>query len=539
MKWKSAIGKRLGLGLIVLGYVVSVYWVFTRSAPLIRERPVTISLAHWQIERGPPDGIAAAIKRYEELNPRVKVEQLAIPGAVYKQWMRSNLAGDTGADIIEWGSWLAGQKDIPARYFEPLTADLAKTNPYNRGTSQESVPWEKTFQDNLLGPRRDSPDPGQIYAVTLTEVTVRLFCNIALLRRITGVEAAPQTYDDLRKILAKVQAHAKRTGERINGLAGSRDNGLWISQTVFTGPLIGMNYQFDDSGYLYLYNRQVLAAYLEGRWNYRRPEVKAGLQLVREVSQAMKPGFLQLRRDDAMLEFFSGNAVFLFTGTWDATSLRRMAPFEIVPMRLPSVTPDDPVVGRYIKGLGGEGIGETAMAMYLNKSSPHKAEALDFLRFITSVEGNQLFTDHSLWLPSVKGVKLPEEIKSFRSYQQGYAIGQAPYDSIGSEVSMTWEKNFYQLAGEGGGVDRFAEALDRVMPAAIRADLQDEARNTLLLVKPQDTQIVAYAQLADDSPAGQRARQRQQENEAGQTMSEGLAFQMKLQLERSKGAELK
>jgi hypothetical protein len=62
---------RIGFGLLLMGYVLAVCWVFTRSAPVVASRPVTIRIAHWQIEKGPPDGIDAVIRRYEELNPRV------------------------------------------------------------------------------------------------------------------------------------------------------------------------------------------------------------------------------------------------------------------------------------------------------------------------------------------------------------------------------------------------------------------------------------------------------------------------------------
>ncbi len=528
--------RRFGFWLLLLAYGVASYWVFTRSTPVINERPVTIRFAHWQIERGPPDGVAAAIKRYEELNPRVKVEQLLVPGAtIYPQWMRSNLAGGMGPDLMEWGMWMSGTKDIPARYFEPLTAELAQPNPYNRGTSQEKIPWEKTFHDQLLGPRRDSPDPGQIYAVTISETSVRLFCNIELLKTITGSVAAPKTYDDFRQILAKVQDYARRTGRLIYGLAGSRDNGLWVAENVFSGPLLGVTRELDDPGYLYLYDRNALAAYLEGRWNYHTPAVEAGMTLIQEMAKAMKPGFLQLLRNDAMLEFFRGEAVFIYTGTYDATTLRRMSTFKVVPMRLPSVTPDDPVVGRYVIGIGGEGSGETGVAIYLNRNSAHKAEALDFLRFLTSVPGNQLFTDNSGWLPSVNGVRVPDEIKNFREYQLGYTLGQAPFDIIGSEMNLVWNQNFYRLMGEHGSVGQFADALDQAMPVAIRKDLQNEMRNTLLLVRPQDSIIVATAELAAGPPADEAQSVRQHGMEAGQTMSEGLAFQMQLELEKTAG----
>lgn len=521
---------RMGLVLLLVAYGASLYWVLTRSEPVIQKRDVTIYFAHWQIEKGPPDGINAAIKRYEELHPRVRVVQLQIPGAsIYPQWMRSNLAGETGPDLMEWGAWLPGQKDIPARYFAPLTAELAKPNPYNQGTSQEGIPWLDTFHDKLLAPKRDSPDPGQIYAVNIAECTLRLFCNVELMQKILGRVVVPKNFDDLRKILAEVKEYSRKTGQPISGIAGSRDTTRAVAEAVFVGPLLAVNQRLDDGGTLYLYNRQMLAAYLAGRWRYSEPNVLAGLQLVRETTNSMKPGFIQLRRDDAMIEFLRGQALFFFYGTWDATSLRRLAPFKIQPMKLMQAMPDDPEVGQYVVGQGGEGIGETAVSMYLNKASRHPAEALDFLKFITSVPGQQLFTDASLWLPAVNGPVVPEEIRNFRDYQEGISFGQAPYDAIGTETSMAWDRNFYRLTGENGSVEKFAAAMDADMQAAVRMDLQAELRATLVLVKPQDPVIVGWSGLT-----GEKARIRREESEAAQTMSEGLALQMKLQLEQAK-----
>ena len=527
---KRRLRARIGLGLLVVAYVLSLAWVLTRSEPVIHRREVTIYFAHWQIERGPPDGIDAAIKRYEEINPRVHVVQLRIPGAtIYPQWMRSNLTGGTGADMMEWGSWLPGQKDIPARYFMPLTAELAKPNPYNKGTSQEKLPWLDTFHDKLLAPKRDSPDPGQIYAVNVSEAALRLFCNVDLMKEILGEVVVPKNFDDLRKILARVKEYSRKTGRTVAGLAGSRDTTRAVAETVFSAPLIGVNQRLDDAGTLYLYNRQMLAAYLAGRWRYSEPAVVAGLQLVRETTDSMKPGFIQLRRDDAMIEFLRGQALFFFYGTWDATSLRRLATFKIQPMKLMQAMPDDPEVGKYVVGQGGEGIGETSVAMYLNKASRHPAEALDFLKFITSVPGNQLFTDASLWLPAVNGVVVPEEIRNFRDYQEGLSFGQAPYDALGTEVWQGWDRNFYQLVGDNGSAEKFAAAMDRDMPDAIRMDLMAELRATLVLVKPQDPVIAGWSGLP-----GEKAKSRREEAEASQTMSEGLALQMKLQLEQTK-----
>ena len=51
---------RLMLLVFAAGYLAAVTWVCLRPAAQAAARPVTLRLAHWQIERGPPAGLAAA-----------------------------------------------------------------------------------------------------------------------------------------------------------------------------------------------------------------------------------------------------------------------------------------------------------------------------------------------------------------------------------------------------------------------------------------------------------------------------------------------
>ncbi len=370
---------------------------------------MTIRFAHWQIEKGPPDGFDAVIKRYEELNPRVKVEQVTVPDHVYRQWVRTNLTGGTGTDLIEFAYWLQGMNDVPVRYFEPLTRYMNLPNPYDRGTPLENVPWRLTFDDGLYGMLSQSPEIGQIYGATLSQGSLRLFCNRELLRKITGQPAVtpPATFADFRVLCAQVAEYARRTKVPVHPLAGSYYNAQWLADFVMIGTLTGMNLELDREGYLMRWPWQSQTDYLLGRWSYRRPEVKAALALLREMTQQMRPGFSQLSRDDALQEFVRGEALFIYSGTYDTTSLTRLAPFPVQAMHLPQPTKDDPVVGPYIMGRYQDGTPGTSFEMYLNKNSPHKDEALDFLRFMTSVEGGQLFQDHSGWLSSIRGVKIP------------------------------------------------------------------------------------------------------------------------------------
>lgn len=521
--------RSLGFGLLAAGYVFAVFWVFTRSEPVVSSRPVTIRIAHWQIEKGPPDGVDAVIRRYEELNPRVKVQQVLVPGRVYNQWMRTNLVGGTGADLIEYGVWLDGLTDIPARYFEPITDEMLRPNPYNRGTALEKVPWVQTFTDGLLNQRVNAPDPGQFYAATVTEVSERLFCNRDLLRKITGSDRPPRNFAELRALFQKVADYAARTGEPIYTLAGARDNAAWLMQYLMGGAMMQSSQRNDRHGTLSLYTWDEIGLYLEGRWSYRSPEAKAGLTMMREISMSMKPGFLQSLRDAATQEFLRGDAVFIFAGTWDGTSIRSLSTFPIDVLRFPQPTRDDPVMGRYFFGAFADGGGGTAMEFYLNKQSRHQAEAIDFLHFLTSVEGNQLFTDNSGWLPSVREVKVPADIAAYKTPLDCYSFG-AEYMLMGSTVSEAIYRNLYLLTDTHGSVDQFVDALEREMPAAARADLGKEVSNRAITVRPQDVRIVANAALGWRAPHDASLQLARERLESSQTQSEALMLQLGRQL---------
>lgn len=527
-KWRWTSG-RVALVLVLIGYVVSAWWLFVRKSAAEPDGRVKVRLAHWQIEYGPPDGIEAVIKRYEELNPNVDVEQVLVPGPVYYQWLRTNLVGGTGTDIIEYGNFMPGMQDVPARFFESMTAVLDEPNPYNRGTALEGVPWRNTFVDGLFNEQIYSPEVGQIYSVTLTQVTLRIFCNEELLREITGGDPTfrfPTTFEELRRLFAQTEAFARRTGRELHPIAGSRLNAEWALDCLLNYALLDLTLKLDQEGQLVRYGRNFQMDYLRGKWNYAKPEVRAGLELVREFTAQMRPGFLQLERDAAVQEFMQGRALFVVTGTWDATSLRRLAKFPVGLYPFPQPDARDPVTGRYYYGRTADASGLTAMPLYLNNRSPHKREAIDFLRFLTSVEGGQLFMERSGWISSVRDTKIPDELKPAYGIADGYSVGGG-YMRTGGNTAQVFINNMYKLVGPQGSVDRFAEALDAGMPAAQRADLQVEVRNLTNALRPQDGELLALHELERLGAPGNAVvrRQRGETLETSQTFSEINLYQ--------------
>lgn len=533
---RSKLRARLGVTLAVVVYLFATYWVFTRSEPIVASRPITIRVAHWQIERGPPQGIDAVIKRYEALNPRVKVEQVLVPGGgpIYRQWLRSNLVGGTGVDLLEYGIWLDGLSDLPARYFAPITQQMLRPNPYNRGTPLEKVAWSETFNDGLISQQVNAPVPGQFYAATLAEVSTRLFSNRALLHEITGSDALPKTFQELRELGDKVRAFSKRTGRPLYLMAGSRDNAEWMMEFLMQGAMMEVSQRNDRNGNLSLNNWDELGHYLEGRWSFDLPEARAGLQLMRDVCLNMKPGFLQCQRDAATQDWLRGDALFIFAGTWDGTSLHELASFPVDTLRFPQPNKADPVIGKYFFGPFADGGGGTCFELYLNRQSRHPKEAIDFLQFASSIEGSQLFTDGSGWLPATRYVKVADAIKPYQTPRDCYTFGM-PYLIIGSGVIGSLQRNMYQLVGPQGSVDNFVKAMEADMPTAVRADLAKEISNRYLSVRPQDVQVVALNEVGErhtEDPEPALARERL---ESSQTQTEALLLQMKLQLRNAGG----
>lgn len=493
---------RIAFTCLALAYGASAWWLLTRGG-LVEGGRTKVRIAHWQIEVGPPDGLAAVIKRYHELRPDVEVEQVLVPGRIYRQWLRTNLVGGTGADLIEYGSFLPGMRDVPVRYFEPITALMAEPNPYNRGTPLEGVPWRNTFRDALFNEQLYSPEIGQIYSVTLCQVTMRLFCNERLLREIVGDDPAfhlPRTLDEFRHLAARTREFSRRTGRTVYPLAGAKLNAEWLLEFMLSTMLMNVNMELDRDGQMALYQRDFQMAYLRGWWSYRRPDVQAALGVIRELTAMMRPGFLQLERDDAVREFMTGHALFVATGTWDASSLIRLADFPVGIHRFPQPDAADPAVGSFHVGRAADGNKLTAMAFYLNKDSPHKAAAIDFMRFMTSVEAGQLFMDHSGWISAIRDTRLPAVLEAAKGEADGYAYGGG-YMKTGAETARAFTSNLYRLVGPQGSVAQFVDYLEREMPAAQRADLQSEVRNLVEALRPQDISLVARRQLGPGESA--------------------------------------
>jgi len=485
----------LGIGFIVAVYLAAVAWVFMREGPQREDGRTLIQLTHWQIESNIREAVQAQLDRYEELNPDIHVEQIAVPGNVYQMWLRTRLSGGMATDIIEFGTWLPGMKDVIPRYFQPITRYVDRPNPYNEGTPMEGVPWRKSIRDEMRGSQGFHPDLNQYYAATLCMVSMRLFYNKALLKEVTGYDRPPSDYREFLVMCEKIKEVSRKTGRSLVPIAGGKDNSGWVMNYMFGRLMMPLMYRLDRDHKMKVLFHDTAFGYLEGRWSYDSPEVRAGMQLVREMGSLMRPGFLQLSRDDATQQFVRGEALTIGTGTWDAPSIRDLAPFEVGVARIPFPSADDPEFGQYVIGPLGDGKVNTGFSLYVNKETPHVEQAIDLLQFMTSVEGNRIFSEVAGWYPATVGVESNDPEPDFAPFFDGYATGGAFSNPAGPDARRLWETHLHLLFGPYGSPQRMADALRDIFPKAVKTDMANELKQAVQQLRRLEPAIIAQMAL--------------------------------------------
>jgi len=324
---------------------------------------------------------------------------------------------------------------------------------------------------------------------------MRLFYNADLLEQVTGSREPPRTYAELMAVGAGLAGRTSWRDAPLALFAGSNFNTGVTMDAMLMRTALGLNHErdrFREGGAVV---RDFANDYLRGGWDFRRPDLQAGLAVLREIALLTRPGFQQLERDAAMQEFMRGEAVAIFTGTWDATSLLKLAPFELAVTEFPLPDQRHPVVGPQMWLPQSEGQVGTAAPFFLNKQSAHPAAAVDFMRFMTSVPGNQIFVNASGWLPAIEGVEVPDHLRPHLPRRDGWLGRSGILRAFGGETSTAWQREAHRLVSREGGVTAFLDAYIPAFETALRQDLDRDARNALVSLRRQVPALVALAAL--------------------------------------------
>jgi raffinose/stachyose/melibiose transport system substrate-binding protein len=326
----------------------------------------------------------------------------------------------------------------------------------------------------------------------------RIYYNVPLLRAITGRSEPPRTYEELTALCEEVAAYAARTGRPLSAIVGSRYNAPLLMDQLFGTQVQRLAREANPLQSFPYFPEQFRIAWLEGHWDLRSPAIRSGFALMRDVSRHMPRGFTQLERDDAMFYFVQQRALMLMTGSWDVTSIRQQAPFELGVFRTPVPTADHPEFGTGIIGPFSEGELRTYGGFGLTRESPQPDRALDFLRFLTSEYANRKFSHLSGWLPVIVGVEPPEFMKGFMPDFSGVTNGPALTGS--TDIRRLFLAQQHHLFNPNEPIDTFFEAFERGFEPALRADLARLTDNRIRTLTRNEVTIEALHRRAGQAP---------------------------------------
>lgn len=524
---RSPRSRRLGWALLILVFGAASWRVLSRTVREHDRDRITLRFAHWQLEGGIREAFDVIARDYEALHPNVRVEQMTIPVGIYSSWGTTQLIGGEAPDLVEIKGGMGGS-DVYS-YFRPITEEVALPNPYNAGTPLAEVPWRNTYADGM-----DNSSTGALfecYGASVFASTIRIFYNVDLLHKITGHTDPPRTFEEFQKLCDQVRAYSASSGQNLTPLVCSY--GIMVLDDLFRSQTQRLAIEFNSGfGFPPESNNptSLYLGYLNGEWTLDHPAIRGGADLMQQMGREMPPGFLQLKREQAVFYFAQQHAVMLMGWSSDATSLSRQVNFPLRAFRNPSPQPGPTGFGANLLGPNAEGALFTYGNLGIPRSSPHPEVALDFLRFLTSQPENRKFARISGSLPVIVGIEPEGFAKDLMPDGRGFPSG--PTFTMG-ETGRIFASNLYLLFGPEGTRDAFLRALATQLPGSMRKDLHNLVQQTRRNVALNDTTIEAVDQLLRDAAPGSTLQRKYQGLVETQNEQEANLYYMELRLRQA------
>ena len=416
-RWVNA--NTIGIAVLVCVILSSIVRVMSIQEKLFDPNKRIIRISHWQLELGYRNAVQAVIDEYEKLHPDVNVIQMPVTEKVYGQWLNVHLISGTAPDMAEIGfAKMATDQQYLARFFMPLTELIDKPNPYNKGTDIEELPWRETFITGMRGGYKQSLQ--DYFSAPTSMFTVRLFYNRPMLKEATGSDAPPRTLEELFQACDQLRKLGREKGVDLAPIAGSRYNVDPFRsryRVPFTaGPAQELDLDLDGS----TSPNEAYIAFMQGKVGMRSPPVRAYYKCMQQICSNFVEGFTGFGRETAASSFVRGRSAMIATGSWDAMSLFKQAKFEVGVVDFPMPTPGKRW-GEFVVGRSNEA-GTAGGGQYgIYKFSRHRDLAVDFLRFLTSRDANQLLNRKAEWLPVVLGAKPSDRMLPFVPDPRGFS----------------------------------------------------------------------------------------------------------------------
>ncbi len=334
-----------------------------------KEEQNTIVIWHWMTDRQ---------KAFEELAERYKQQtgvevklELYAPSDVYSQKIVAAAQARVLPDIFG----ILDKKSILASFIESgFIADLTDEFKSDNGKWAKSIFPKALAVNEFEEGNIYNIKPG-IYGVPIDVTNIQMLYNKKLLQK-AGVTKVPRTFDEF---LAAIEA-LNRVG--VAGLVSGWGE-LWMADCFAS------NYAFNIMG-----QDKIMATY-RGEVPYTDPDWIKVFNVFKTLRErgALAEGVVTKANKYAEQDFALERVAFAFNGSWCVNVYHDMNPdLEYGVMLPPSINPDLPM-----RIWGGAG-----SSFMVNNISKKKAQAVEFLKWLTAKEQQAFLAQETKNLPANK-----------------------------------------------------------------------------------------------------------------------------------------
>lgn len=344
------------------------------------------------------------IARYQEIHPNVTIEYEYISNDQYQTWLQTQLLGGTAPELfLVRHAW--GQQYLSDGTVVDLTSYLTETeNEYNPGSM-----WIDTFQNGIISQVEDLTNH-KYASIPLGSVICKFVYNKDMFAQ-AGIPEFPKTYEEFLDACRKLQDAGFQPIAQ--GMKVSEGGGYhWFERLVSDQLVADLVPPMDTNGTGLIEVNEMARAIDKGEIDLTQSPWKDAFPIIKDLTQYWYPGYTALTTADAWDLFTVGEAAMTFINISSLVKSFHEDPertFEIGIAEFPAIGKE---TTEYATGQTFE-IGGAPQACYCIPTTADEAQqaaAIDFLKFMSSKEMQQLMLD-SLWnVISVKDVEPTNEV---------------------------------------------------------------------------------------------------------------------------------